>query len=217
MPKVNPALKRKNRITIIFLLAFIALTVGLYVKSVMTASHLDTSKLNATLLDEPRAVSPFQLIDHQGQAFTRERFSGRWNLVFFGFAHCPEMCPTAMNEIAKTFTLLEAEQVKQYPQVVFISIDPERDTPAVLKNYLSQFNPAFIGVTGKKDQIEALTKELGIVYLKTQMAEGSKEYDINHSGTIVLFNPAGKIAGFMSLPHKATQIAADYKLITRQG
>ena len=178
---------------------------------------IDTSKLNVTLLHNPRQVSDFNLTDNTGKAFTQESLRGHWTMMFFGFTRCPSICPTTMAELGKTYKKLFKDGVRTYPQVMMVSIDPEHDTLKLMNEYVTKFDSQFHGATGDKQQIAKMTKELGIVYMKVTDPNNKDKYDINHSGTIMLFNPQGLLAGFFSMPHKADSIAQDFEIITHQG
>uniref|UniRef100_UPI0030EB57F7 SCO family protein n=1 Tax=Sulfitobacter litoralis TaxID=335975 RepID=UPI0030EB57F7 len=104
---------------------------------------------------EANIRSEFSLVDHHGQAVTQEDFAGRWQLVFFGFTHCPDICPTSLAYMDNVLELLgpDADQVAP----LFVTVDPERDTPAVLKDYVANFHPQLIGLTGSQDQIAKAT------------------------------------------------------------
>lgn len=175
--------------------------------------------LRMTVLQAPRDMSYFQLEHYQQTAFNNQSLLNKWTMMFFGFADCPHLCPTTMAELNKVYTQLQEQKIQQLPQVVLVSIDPERDTSQRIADYAKGFNPNFIGVRGEKDKIDPLTKELGIAYFKTTEPGQTdpKNYSINHSGTIILFNPEGKIAGFFSTPHDAKNIAHDFIKVTKQG
>ena len=134
-------------------------------------------------------VIPFQLTDQYGHKFDNSNLKGKWTLFFEGYTSCPDICPTAMTKLAAAYPKL----IKDEPfQVVFISVDPNRDTPDKLKQYTSFFNKKFIAVTGKQKQLLPLTRNLGMAY---SMVGQGKNYLITHSATMTLVSPKGvKIA-----------------------
>ena len=140
---------------------------------------------------------------------------GNWYMMFFGFIHCPAICPTTMAELNKFYQ--HVKQDANNPQVVFVSIDPERDDIARLKEYVTSFNSDFIGLTGKLDALQTLSKELGIMYMK--MAKQDKKqtgsYNIDHSGTILLFNPKAQLHAIFSMPHDGDSMAKDFNVIRK--
>lgn len=165
------------------------------------------SKINvATILTQPRNIESFHLISKSGKPFTNKNLQGRWSLIFFGFTHCPHICPTTLVTLNKTYQQLEKDHVKNMPQIIFISVDPARDSPKVITNYLSNFNNKFQGATGTKKQIDALTKDFSVVYMKT----GN---NVDHSGAILITNPNGQLYGIFSSPHDPKTIAKDIETI----
>ena len=215
-----PDKKKRITLTVAFLLAMIALTAGLFVSQHQHAKKtIDASQLNGTLLDEPRALQAFSLIGTDQKPFNNESLKGSWTMVFFGFTHCGYMCPTTMAELGKMYRLLEAKHVTPLPQVVMISIDPKRDSLETLNHYVKAFDVHFYGARGDESAIQAMTRELGIAYLKvarknTDNATDSADYDVDHTGSIMLFNPQGELIAFFTSPHQATLLARDYMLLT---
>jgi len=165
---------------------------------------------SATILNTPRAISAFELQDHHNQIFNNETLKNRWTLLFFGFTRCGGICPKVMIQLKKLYDQLPSHAQQQL-QIAFISIDPARDDQASLKKFVTAFNKDFLGLRGNEQQIQAMTKELGIVYMETTNEHG--EYDIDHSGTLLLFNPAGLLYALFSMPHDAANIASDFQLM----
>lgn len=171
---------------------------------------------SATVFPEARAIPEFHLTDGDGRALTNQNLKGHISLLFFGFTHCPDLCPTTLRTLKGVYEALQASGVKDLPQVLFISVDPERDTPSVIQQYVHSFNPAFRGATGTPKELEQLTHALSVLYAKVlNKGEGvSGEYTIDHSGTILVVSPEGKFYGIFTLPHEAEKIAQD---IQRMG
>ena len=116
------------------------------------------------MFGNPRDIQPFTLVDHTGKNFDNRSLEGHWSFVFFGYTHCPDVCPTTLSVLNSVAHRLE--DVKNQVQFVFISIDPERDTPEKLGQFVSYFNGTFIGATGTNDAISALTRQLGVIYAR---------------------------------------------------
>lgn len=188
---------------------FIAVLAALSIPSVY-AKDLE----NATVFLQPRVIAPFKLQDDTDKPFTNANLSERWSLLFFGFTHCAMICPTIMTELNKMYQLLEKDEVKGLPQVVFISVDPERDTVKRVHDYVRSFNPNFVGVTGDEKQIAALSKQMGAMYLKITNKDDPKNYDIDHSAFIMLVDPKGQMYGIFSSPHEAQTMAKNFKEMT---
>lgn len=207
---------RKNRVmaTIIILIAFMALMAGFF-----CAQHVYKKPVQAqwhgTLLDKPRAIEPFSLTGIDHQPFNNQSLQGTWTMMFFGFTSCGSICPTTMAELGKMYRLLEKKAVKTLPQVVMISIDPARDSLKTLSHYVKAFDSHFYGAKGNQATIDAMTHELGIAYYKIARkdADGVKDYTIEHTGTIMLFNPKGQLMAFFTMPHQADLLVHDYLLL----
>jgi protein SCO1/2 len=162
-------------------------------------------------LPEPRVVADFALIDDEGQPFSLNRLQGQWSLLFFGFTHCPDICPSALYDLSviRDSLLEEHPDKADQLQVLFVSVDPERDTPAKLKSYVEYFDPAFIGVTGPDAQLAPLTLQLGVAYRIEEHEEGNLAYNVDHSASILLVNPEGRLHGVFPAPHSSEPMTAE--------
>ncbi|MGL6122745.1 MAG: SCO family protein, partial [Shewanella sp.] len=143
------------------------------------------------LFPQAYELTPFELVDQHNQAFTNASLQGKWSLFFIGFTFCPDICPTTLNKLAAAYPDLN----KIAPlQVVFLSVDPQRDTQDKLLTYINFFNKEFKAVTGKQTQIFPLTRSLGMAY--AMVGEG-ENYQVDHSAGYVLVSPQGtRIAVF---------------------
>ncbi len=165
-----------------------------------------------TLLPSSRELAPFTLVDHHNAPFTRDSLRGQWSFAFFGYTHCPDVCPNALGMLKRVETLLEADGETPLPRVLFVSVDPARDTPETLANYVSYFHPAFLGVTGEDSELKRLTRQLGILYGRSPGQE-NEDYLVDHSAAIILFNPEGNYQALFGVPHDPQKIAADFVAI----
>jgi protein SCO1 len=138
---------------------------------------------------------PFELVDHDGIKVTDKTFAGRPSVIFFGYTSCPAFCPTALSELSTWLNALGPNAYKL--NVLFISIDPERDTPAHLKEYLSSFDPRIRGLTGTGEQIAAMAKAYRVYYKRIQRPEGG--YAMDHTAAIYLMDRAGRFVNQISL------------------
>ena len=145
---------------------------------------------------------PFALIDHNGKAITHRDLEGRPTLIFFGFTHCPDVCPTTLMEISKVFELL-GPQAKV--AALFMSVDPERDTPALLKDYVSNFDKRIIGVTGPRESVDAALKTFRVFARKTK-GEG-ESYSVDQSSLVYLMDKQGRFATAFNLQQSPEQAA----------
>lgn len=166
---------------------------------------------HATMLSEPIALPDFLLTDQDGATFTRHSLRGRVSLLFFGFTNCPDICPATMQQLAVARGKL-ADVGADLPAIVLISVDPERDTPAVLKQYIEYFGPGVSGVTGEIDEIRALTGRLGIYF---EVAEGEGDnYNVNHSAVVIATNEDADFFALFSAPHDIDALVNDVQVLT---
>ena len=202
---------RNIKLTIAGLLLFITVIVAGFVYRVslpriMTASEMSANGLY--LLETPRNIGEFDLIDHHGNPFNPGRLDGQWTLVFFGFTHCPDICPTTMTFLNTFLESLEGTEA-QDPQVVMVSVDPARDTVQQLADYMPYFNSDFIGVTGEFLDIHRFATKLNTPFRKVMDEDGS--YQVDHSSNIVLINPRGDYHGFFRAPLDLAKMKVTYR------
>jgi protein SCO1/2 len=164
-----------------------------------------------TVLPEPHPVAAFELVDQEGRAFDKEALEGRWSLVFAGFTHCPDICPTTLAMLSELGGRLGAAG----PRIVFVSVDPERDTPARLAAYLRHFGPELVGATGSPTAIASFTRNLGLAQVKIP-GTGS-DYTVDHSTALVLIDPQVRVAGYFQPPHDVDALAADLATLAGAG
>ena len=164
-----------------------------------------------TYLAPARAVPDFSLIDQRGAPFGPRNFDGHWSLVFFGYTNCPDFCPTTLVTLAQLEKKLRAAHAIS-PQVVFISVDAQRDTPQQLAKYVPYFDPTFVGVTAAdQPTIEALARKLGVAVALIPSAGGG--YTVDHSAAIFVVDPTAKIAAILTGPFTADILQADFDRI----
>lgn len=166
--------------------------------------------LAATYLPEGRPVIGVQLTDHDNKLFDESRFKGKWSFLFFGFTQCPDVCPAALLIMKSVWNKLppEARQAPE-PQMIFVSVDPDRDTPAILKQYVKFYHPAFTGITGKHDKLDILTRQLSALYGYEDTEDG-KGYTVTHSAQIILIDPKGHMRAVFNTPHVVDEIVKGF-------
>lgn len=194
--------------------AFIVIYFGVIARP-QKSHDLSQVKIDGVLLTESKDIHDFNLTDHHGNAFTKANLNGHWTMLFFGFTNCGYVCPTTLSALNKMYKDLEGDlKSDQLPQVVLVSVDPERDSVSRMNEYISAFNSNFIGVRGSQGETDAFAHQLHISAVKMQSeGEGNDHYMINHSAEILLINPQGQVQAYLSYPHKAEQMVKDYKTI----
>jgi protein SCO1/2 len=188
------------RWTIAGVLLFMTIVVASFIHRVGEPRIMSLAETRANglfLFDTPRDVGDFSLTDHRGLSFTRDDLRGRWTLIFFGFTHCPDICPTTMAELAELKSQL-ADTEASDARVVMVSVDPARDTPDRLAQYVPYFHPDFIGVTGEFADILSVAQRLNAPFRKVSEPDGG--YQMEHSANVMLMNPRGDYHGFFRAP-----------------
>jgi protein SCO1/2 len=188
------------RWTIAGVLLFMTIVVASFIHRVGEPRIMSLAETRANglfLFDTPRDVGDFSLTDHRGLSFTRDDLTDRWTLIFFGFTHCPDICPTTMAELAELKSQL-ADTEASDARVVMVSVDPARDTPDRLAQYVPYFHPDFIGVTGEFADILSVAQRLNAPFRKVSEPDGG--YQMEHSANVMLMNPRGDYHGFFRAP-----------------
>lgn len=188
----------------------VAVAVGAAVLGLAAASFLlrppAVEIKSGTLLSQPRQLPDFSLQDDKGQPFTLASLQGHWTILFPGFTSCPDVCPTTLAFLKNLTGQLDKEGHKF--NVVFISVDPDRDTPERLANYVHFFNPDFVGVTAKEPELGRFTQTMGIAYAKVP-GKTPETYTMDHTAALVLVDPKGRVAAYFTPPHKMDVMSAD--------
>lgn len=211
----------KNRIILMALAAAAALGImfGIVVQQKkMPPQKLQAALATATLYPEDfRPLAPFQLTDHNGRIFDNSRLQEGWHLLFFGFTYCPDVCPMTMQILQTVNKEVSARGSTANPGVVFVSVDPERDTSERLRQYVNYFHPDFTGVSGDHANLQALTRSLGVFYTKAENPQQPDRYQVDHSASLFLLGPDGRIRALFSAPLQAGAIAQDLLTIMQHG
>jgi protein SCO1/2 len=172
------------------------------VVAILTRS--DEPSIAGFVYPEPRVISPFKLAAQDGKPFDLESLKGKWTFVYFGYTYCPDVCPTTLAELARAKKLLD--QAGLSAQYVFVSVDPQRDTPKRLAQYVAFFDPGFVGATGSDEALTALTRQIGVAYSFPEGTRGAS-YAVDHSSIVALFDPDARLHAVFTPPQEAEGIA----------
>ena len=203
---------------VVAVILFAALAAGIYLALYISPPQTSVSHLR--LYPQPRALSDVALTDQHGQAFTEQRLQGKWTLTFLGYTYCPDICPTTLAELNTIYPKLKALPNGDDIQVLFISVDPNRDSSERLHEYVNYFNEEFIAASGGHEVLFPLVRSMGMMYSLSE-STSNPDYLVDHSASIVVINPQGQVIGrFMpenepgQLPiAKGQQILADMPII----
>ncbi len=173
----------------------------------------DATLAHGTLLGEPRLLPSFALTDAAGRPFRNADLQRRWTLLSFGFTHCPDVCPTTLTTLVAARRLLADLPAATQPHLALFSVDPERDTPDVLREYVAFFDPQMIGVTGPTAAVDGFTRSLGVPVLRGKPASAGGGYDVSHSASVFVIDPQGRLVAILAAPHTPEGIATDFRSI----
>ena len=165
------------------------------------------------LWPNPRPIGAFVLTDHHGRAFDRARLDGAWTFMFFGYTHCPDVCPTTLATLRRVERDL-ADHVSAPRQHVLVSVDPARDSIDHLAAYVSSFGPGFIGVTGSDGELSKLARQVGAVFFRGEAADDGA-YLVDHTASIMLIDPRGRLVALFGMPHDAAAIGIRFLELER--
>ncbi len=161
---------------------------------------------------DQKALSEFQMVSTDGSPFGIENLGSKWNFVFFGYTHCPDICPITMNLLRESRDLLREEPLIDNDSVnfLFVSVDGKRDTPEHLRRYIEYYGNNFIAATGNKDQVDSLTRQLGVPYSIDEHEPGDKNYLVAHSGSVFLISPDNTLASIYHPPHDSKDLVSRF-------
>lgn len=202
---------RGIQFTVIGVLVFILIIVAGFVNRIgqpRVMSPADMQANGAFLLQTPRDIGAFELIDHRGQPFVPASLEGKWSLLFFGFTYCPDICPTTMAFLDQFVQELEGTEVDD-TQVLMVSVDPARDTVEQLASYVPFFNPEFVGVTGEFLDLHRFATALNTPFRK--LPGQDENYLVDHGSNVVLINPRGDYHAFFKAPLDLAQMKVTYR------
>ena len=202
-----------GRIFLIIVIALAAIATGIVVSSVLFERSQELRAARA--FPEPRAMPAFDLHVASGEALTQQDLEGQWSLMFFGFTNCPDICPDTLAVLDAAINDLDTMGADSKPQVVFVSVDPDRDDGESLGEYVRWFDEDFIGATGSEEALNALTKDLGIYYALDEPDPETGFYTVDHSASVMIIDPQGRLYGRFAPPFDRQAIAADLFALSR--
>ena len=193
-------------LTVAACLGFMALILALFLSRFYTPRELTLDEyktLGAYFIDPPRQLAEFQLMDDSGDIFLPDQFKDKWNILFFGFTYCPDICPLTMKQMSDVKQSLgeNSEKIRFF----LVSVDPDRDKPENLRIYLDNFDTEFKGLTGEIDQIYRFSTQVNAPFFPV-VNNPDPNYTVDHSGSLVFISPEANYAGFFRAPHDTNKI-----------
>jgi protein SCO1/2 len=181
----------------------------------MAACFSTPYTFNGTPLDPPKPLPDLELMSTEGRPFRLSETKGDFTLVYFGYTFCPDVCPLTMVDVKQA--LSELEEDRERVQVLFVSVDPERDTPEVLDRYLAAFDPAYIGLTDEPAKIEEVKAAFGVFSAKEEVAGSAAGYLVSHSSYLFLLNPQGELHLLYAFGFEPEDLRSDLAHLLQEG
>ena len=191
---------------LVAVVAVAALAAGALASWVWTRDEVP--QIDGLLWPQSKAIESVALVDHAGEPFTRARLEGRWTLLFFGYTHCPDVCPITLSVLKNAKAQMADAGPGEPVQVVFVSVDPARDTLEHMGAYVTHFDPGFLGVTGEDADLKAFARQLGVLYIRAE-PDANGSYLVDHTAAVFLIDPRGHLVALFQAPHSAERIARD--------
>ena len=200
----------KTSYKLFILIAVVAGIVGAWIANVILNNrHALPALHTGTVISPPRLLTAFTMTDLNNNVITPSTLSGRWSVLFFGYTSCPDVCPTTLSQLSAVWKALVDVPPAKKPQFVFISVDSKRDTPQKLAGYVRYFSPEFEGWTGSTDQVQLLTKAIGVPVIIQSLPDGT--YSIDHSASLFIVNPEQQLYAVVSPPYETADLANDLR------
>ena len=168
----------------------------------------------STVLTKPIKLDEFMLTADDDSVFSNQSLKDKWSLLFFGYTHCPDVCPLTLHQLAQANKEL-ADKLDSTPDIIMVSVDPDRDTSEILQKYVRSFGENVSGVTGKNEELDKLTSQLGIFY-NANKHEG-ENYSVNHSAAVILINKNAEFHAVFSAPHSIEHFVSDLPLLLKES
>jgi protein SCO1 len=197
------------------LAAIVAFALGLILARVFVTPRSSPvpATENATVLPQPRDLPALDLVDQDNRPLPRDFLREGWTIVFFGFTQCPDVCPTTLATLAQVKQKLADLPTSQQPRVLLVSVDPERDPPAILKPYVTFFDPSFMAATGSLAATTQVATAFSVPFAKVPLPAGG--YTMDHGAGLFLVSPDGALLAYTSPPFDATVLARDYRKVVQ--
>jgi len=209
--ELESIMTRHAKTGILALAGLLALGVGLLASQwLLPRPPAPPPEIAGIYLPAPQPLEDFQLVHHSGRPFTRENFHGHWTFLYFGYSFCPDVCPITLADLNRMRQLLDDRDAAAETAYIFVSVDPQRDTPERLRDYVTYFNPEFQGVTGAPEELDRLAQALYVFYQRGAEKEDSGYYLVDHSSTIILIDPEGRPRAIFTPPQTPERLAEDF-------
>ncbi len=192
----------KTKISLLFITGLIAMSMGLWFAQSSKQPQLKPAAIQGVIYPKAIVLKDFSLQNHLSENISKADLLGHWSLIFLGYTSCPDICPTTLSTLNWVVEFIQQQQIEA-PEILFLSVDPERDTIEVLKNYMEYYNEDFMALTGSLTEITRFIKQLHVAFKKAPGASGdinADDYLIDHSSALMLINPDGNLQSILTAP-----------------
>ena len=196
---------------VVLLLLMVASTAAGIIAARFLAPPVSTD-VEGLLWPNPKPLSAFTLQASDGETLNLDRLQGQWAFMFFGYTYCPDVCPGTLMHMAQVLQSLRESDDAKSVKMVFVSVDPARDTPDRLKDYVTYFDSEFIGATAEDSMLQPFTRDLGVLYVRHD-ADAEGRYEVDHSVQVLLIDPQGRLVAIFQPPHDVTELAQRFRSI----
>ena len=205
----------RSRLPWIIVLVAVAAALGLWLGAKFAQAPRGDGPKTALVYPAAREVPAFELDRADGGKLTNADLKGAWTLLFFGYTHCPDVCPTTLVTLQQMEKLLAKEPAAAPVRVVFVSVDPARDTPKALSDYVGYFSKAFVAATAEDASLQALASAVGVVFIKSPQPGG--DYTMDHTASLLVTDPQARLHALFRPPFDAAAIAADLRQLAKEN
>lgn len=181
-----------------------------------TVERASTPEIAGVVYPQPAALDEFGLVDHHGRRFDLKRLKGWWTFALIGYTHCPDVCPTTLIELGKTQRMLSADGLNEGVRYVFVSVDPARDPPERLREYVGYFHEDILGATGSDHAIADFAAQLNLAYFVAREDEADRDYPVSHSSSVALIDPQGRYHAVFTPPLDAQRVEEGFRKILKR-
>lgn len=205
-----PVAKKLKLSGLIIGLIFLGAAAGVF--TARYYGSVENPSIQGMFWPDPKQLYPFVTVDDTGARFGLDRLKGRWSFLYFGYTHCADICPLTLSVMNQVYTKLKTEGLAGNVQMLFVTVDPERDTLTRIADFVHKFNPVFTGLGGSMPQIQSLAGQLGVATVKED-SSGSDDYQVDHSDALFLVDPKARLISMFSAPEEADAIVTRFMRI----
>lgn len=198
--------------TTALIVGLIALGAGIGAYTARYYQPAPAAQIDGLMWPDPKQIGRFAAVDQDGRPFTLDKLQGKWSFLFFGYTHCPDVCPITLGVLSQLERRLLEEKIDAPVQMVFVSVDPQRDTTTQIRDYVRYFSPGLIGVSGTESEVQSITRQVGIAVLHYD-PDPQGNYLVDHSASVFLIDPRGRLLMVFPAPQNADAMLSRFRQV----